>query len=128
LTWILDSVGEQDAAAVLAEMPPPARLVYRRVLKPRYEAQHRWQISSPPPSPRLASHDSAPGAGVLIARATGRPFETFLRERIFESAVAGLDRVHMLLDRYRVKILPSPLVARDLAGPAAPKSPSAISA
>jgi len=47
LTWILDSAGEQDAAAVLTEMPPPARLVYRRILKPRYEAQHRWQMPSP---------------------------------------------------------------------------------
>jgi len=45
LTWILDDADEQDAAAVLAEMPPPARLVYRRVLRPRYEAQHRWQLS-----------------------------------------------------------------------------------
>ena len=44
LTWILDDASEQDAAAVLAEMPPPARLVYRRVLRPRYDAQHRWQI------------------------------------------------------------------------------------
>jgi len=47
LAWILDSAGEQDETAVLAEMPPPARLVYRRVLKLRYEAQHRWQILSP---------------------------------------------------------------------------------
>ena len=47
LTWILDDAGEQDAAAVLSEMPPPARLVYRRVLRPRYDAQHRWQIPSP---------------------------------------------------------------------------------
>ena len=47
LTWILDDASEQDAAAVLSEMPPPARLVYRRVLRPRYEAQHRWQIPSP---------------------------------------------------------------------------------
>jgi hemerythrin-like domain-containing protein len=47
LTWILDSAGEQDAEAVLTEVPPPARLVYRRVLKPRYEAQHRWQIPGP---------------------------------------------------------------------------------
>jgi len=46
LTWILDDAGEQDAAAVLTEMPPPARLVYRRVLRPRYDAQHRWQIPS----------------------------------------------------------------------------------
>jgi hemerythrin-like domain-containing protein len=47
LTWILDDASEQDAAAVLTEMPPPARLVYRRVLRPRYDAQHRWQIPSP---------------------------------------------------------------------------------
>ncbi len=46
LAWILDGASEQDAAAVLAEMPPPARLVYRRVLRPRYDAQHRWQIPS----------------------------------------------------------------------------------
>lgn len=51
LTWILDDAGEQDAAAVLAEMPPPARLVYRRVLRPRYDAQHRWQIPSPTTKP-----------------------------------------------------------------------------
>jgi hypothetical protein len=44
LAWILDDAAEHDAAAVLAEMPPPARLVYRRVLGPRYDAQHRWQI------------------------------------------------------------------------------------
>ena len=45
--WTVDDAGEQDAVAVLAEMPPPARLVYRRVLRPRYDAQHRWQIPSP---------------------------------------------------------------------------------
>ena len=44
LAWILDDASEQDAAAVLAEMPPPARLVYRRALRPRYDAQRRWQI------------------------------------------------------------------------------------
>jgi Homeodomain-like domain len=51
LAWILDDAGEQDAAAVLTEMPPPARLVYRRVLRPRYDAQHRWQIPSPAAKP-----------------------------------------------------------------------------
>ena len=51
LTWVLDDAGEQDATAVLAEMPPPARLVYRRVLKPRYDAQHRWQIPGPTAEP-----------------------------------------------------------------------------
>ena len=45
LTWILDDADEQDAAAVLTELPPPARLVYRWLLRPRYQAQHRWQIS-----------------------------------------------------------------------------------
>ena len=45
LTWILDDADEQDATAVLTELPPPARLVYRRILRPRYQAQHRWQIS-----------------------------------------------------------------------------------
>jgi len=34
LTWVLDDASEQDAAAVLVEIPPPARLVYRRVLRP----------------------------------------------------------------------------------------------
>jgi hypothetical protein len=51
LTWILDDAGQQDTAAVLTEMPPPARLIYRRVLRPRYDAQHRWQIPSPPAKP-----------------------------------------------------------------------------
>ncbi len=51
LAWILDNASDQDAAAVLAEMPPSARLVYRRVLRPRYDAQHRWQIPSPTAEP-----------------------------------------------------------------------------
>jgi len=46
LTWILDDASEQDAAAVLTEIPPPTRLVYRWVLRPRYDAQHRWRIPS----------------------------------------------------------------------------------
>lgn len=47
LSWILGDAGVQDAAAVLAEIPRPGRFVYRRVLKPRYAVQHRWQIRSP---------------------------------------------------------------------------------
>ena len=43
LTWVLDNASDQDTAAVLAELPRPAHLVYRRVLRPRYEAQRRWQ-------------------------------------------------------------------------------------
>lgn len=44
LAWILDDSSQGDAAAVLTEMPPPARLIYRRVLQPRYDAQHRWHV------------------------------------------------------------------------------------
>jgi len=47
LAWILDGANEHDAATVLAEMPRPARLVYRWILRPRYDAQRRWQIPGP---------------------------------------------------------------------------------
>jgi hypothetical protein len=40
-------------------MPPPARLVYRRVLRPRYDAQHRWQIPVPLRNLELAAGDPA---------------------------------------------------------------------
>ena len=43
LTWVLDEASDQDSAAVLAELPRPAHLVYRRLLRPRYQAQRRWQ-------------------------------------------------------------------------------------
>jgi hemerythrin-like domain-containing protein len=48
LAWILDDAGQHDATAVLTEIPPPARLIYRRVFRLRYEAQHRWQFPEPP--------------------------------------------------------------------------------
>jgi hemerythrin-like domain-containing protein len=41
LSWVLADAAEPDAAAVLAEIPPPGRLVYRKVLAPRYAARHR---------------------------------------------------------------------------------------
>lgn len=44
LVWVLDGASEQDTATILAEMPRPVGLVYRRFLKSRYDAQHRWQI------------------------------------------------------------------------------------
>jgi hemerythrin-like domain-containing protein len=43
LTWVLDEASDEDAAAVMAELPRPAHLVYRWVLQPRYHAQQRWQ-------------------------------------------------------------------------------------
>ena len=56
LAWILDEASQQDATAVLTEMPPPARLMYRRVLRPRYNAQHRWQIPDPSQANQMRSH------------------------------------------------------------------------
>jgi hypothetical protein len=39
---------------VLTELPRPAHLVYRRLLRPRYEAQRRWQPA------RSSSHRLSP--------------------------------------------------------------------
>jgi hypothetical protein len=43
LTWVLDDASDQNAAAVLGELPRPARLAYRLVLRPRCDARRRWQ-------------------------------------------------------------------------------------
>jgi iron-sulfur cluster repair protein YtfE (RIC family) len=43
LTWVLDDASDEDAAAVMTELPRPAHLVYRFILRPRYLAQRRWQ-------------------------------------------------------------------------------------
>ena len=42
LTWILDGASEADRAAVLSELPPPGRLVYRLILGPRYSRRGPW--------------------------------------------------------------------------------------
>ena len=43
LTWVLDEASQEDAAAIMAELPRPAHLVYRWFLRPRYDAERRWQ-------------------------------------------------------------------------------------
>jgi hypothetical protein len=40
LAWVLDDAEEPDRQAVLAELPPPGRVVYRHVIGPRYHARH----------------------------------------------------------------------------------------
>jgi hemerythrin-like domain-containing protein len=45
LGWVLDEAREADARAVLSELPRPGRLVYRKVLRPRYAANHRWEAN-----------------------------------------------------------------------------------
>lgn len=61
LTWVLHEASEQDAAAVMAELPRPAHLVYRWILRPRYVAQQRWQPVSP-------ATDRPPHQGVARGR------------------------------------------------------------
>ena len=40
--WILDGAGREDAATTLGTLPPPLRLLYRAVWKPRFEKTSRW--------------------------------------------------------------------------------------
>ena len=47
LCWVLDDTRPEHADAVLGELPPPGRLVYRQVLKPRYDARHLWDTDGP---------------------------------------------------------------------------------
>jgi hypothetical protein len=42
LTWVLDDADETSAAAVLRELPVPGRVVYHRVLEPRYRKRQLW--------------------------------------------------------------------------------------
>jgi Hemerythrin HHE cation binding domain len=40
--WMLDDADRQHAAATLGQLPPPLRLLYRAVWKPRYDKTPRW--------------------------------------------------------------------------------------
>ncbi len=40
--WMLDGVGREDAAATLGQLPPPLRLLYRAVWRPRFNKTPRW--------------------------------------------------------------------------------------
>jgi hemerythrin HHE cation binding domain-containing protein len=40
--WILDGAAREDTAATLATLPPPVRLLYRTIWKPRYARTPRW--------------------------------------------------------------------------------------
>jgi hemerythrin-like domain-containing protein len=45
LGWVLDDADQPDRDAVMAELPRPAHVVYRLVLRPRYVSQRRWQAA-----------------------------------------------------------------------------------
>ena len=40
--WILDGDGREDAAVTLRTLPPPLRLLYRAIWKPRFDKTPRW--------------------------------------------------------------------------------------
>jgi Hemerythrin HHE cation binding domain len=40
--WILDGADREHAAATLGQLPPPLRLLYRAVWRPRFERTQRW--------------------------------------------------------------------------------------
>ena len=40
--WILDGAGRDEAATTLGQLPPPLRLLYRALWKPRFEKTPRW--------------------------------------------------------------------------------------
>jgi hemerythrin-like domain-containing protein len=40
--WLADGADADQAAAVIGTLPPPARLVYRAIWRPRYQRTQRW--------------------------------------------------------------------------------------
>jgi iron-sulfur cluster repair protein YtfE (RIC family) len=40
--WILDGADREHAAATLGQLPPPLRVLYRAIWKPRFERTPRW--------------------------------------------------------------------------------------
>jgi hemerythrin HHE cation binding domain-containing protein len=40
--WIADGAGPEQAAAAIGTLPPPARVIYRALWKPRYARTPRW--------------------------------------------------------------------------------------
>jgi hypothetical protein len=40
--WILDGADREHAAATLGQLPPPLRLLYRALWKPRFDRTPRW--------------------------------------------------------------------------------------
>jgi hypothetical protein len=40
--WMLDGADREHSAATLAQLPPPLRLLYRAVWKPRFDKTARW--------------------------------------------------------------------------------------
>jgi hypothetical protein len=50
LTWVLDGASPEHEDAVLRQLPPPGRFVYRAFLRPRYERRRLWSSGDLAPS------------------------------------------------------------------------------
>ena len=57
--WMLDGADRQHAAATLGQLPPPLRLLYRAVWKPRFEKPRAGKPRCVPKRPRRRSPASA---------------------------------------------------------------------
>jgi iron-sulfur cluster repair protein YtfE (RIC family) len=47
LPWVLDEASAEQVKAVLGGLPPPLRVVYRRIWQPRYARHDHWEPSTP---------------------------------------------------------------------------------
>jgi hypothetical protein len=47
LPWVLDGASPEQIQAVLGGLPPPLRVVYRRIWQPRYARHDHWEPSTP---------------------------------------------------------------------------------
>jgi iron-sulfur cluster repair protein YtfE (RIC family) len=45
--WLLDEASPEQIKALLAALPPPLRVVYRRIWRPRYARHDHWEPSTP---------------------------------------------------------------------------------
>ena len=66
LAWVLDEATSDHAETVLGELPAPGRFVYRRFIKPRYDARRLWSLGEQPttPGPGAAPLDDPRHVGV----------------------------------------------------------------
>ena len=47
--WLLDGAPAERVQAVLKRFPPPLRVVYRRIWRPRYARHNHWEPSTQSP-------------------------------------------------------------------------------
>jgi Hemerythrin HHE cation binding domain len=46
IAWVLDDAEPADARAIWKEIPAPAKVVYRLVMKPLYDRRHLWETDA----------------------------------------------------------------------------------